>query len=72
MTLREWRRRNRRTLKDCAELFGAQTWNLVWRWENGKQLPRVPQMRRIYAATAGQVDPNSFYDLPELPLEAAA
>lgn len=30
------------------------------------QVPRRPQMRRIYVESNGVVTPNDFYDLPDL------
>jgi hypothetical protein len=33
------------------------------------RIPRKRTMRRIYLATGGQVTPNDFYDLPELPAD---
>ena len=32
----------------------------------GNRIPKPPVMRKIYAATGGLVDANSFYDLPSL------
>lgn len=31
------------------------------------RIPRPDPMRRIYLLTEGLVDPNSFYDLPDVP-----
>lgn len=36
------------------------------------RIPRPPTMRRIFLATGGKVDANSFYDLPSLPAEPAS
>lgn len=35
-----------------------------------RRIPRTSTMCRVYLATAGQVTPNDFYDLPALPAEA--
>lgn len=66
MALREWREINRLSLDAAAKRLGAANGTVVWRWENGVAIPRRGQMVRIYVETRGQVDPNSFYDLPAL------
>lgn len=38
----------------------------VWRYRTGRKMPHQDAMRLIYAFTKGAVDPNSFYDLPEI------
>jgi transcriptional regulator with XRE-family HTH domain len=75
MTFKEWRERNNCSLERCAELFGAANGSVISRYERGIRIPNREHMRRIYVQTRGAVDPNSFYDLPDLaalPREDAA
>ena len=43
----------------------------VHAYASGTRIPRKAEMQRIYAVTAGAVQPNDFYDLPDLPTESA-
>ena len=36
------------------------------RYRAGLRIPDKDPRRRIYVETGGEIDPNSFYDLPEL------
>jgi len=51
--------------KDFAEEIGDGPHNIN-RYCRGHRIPKPPVMRKIYAATGGLVDANSFYDLPSL------
>lgn len=41
----------------------------VSQYRNGARIPRREQMIAIYELTGGEVDPNSFYDLPPMQLD---
>lgn len=49
--------------KDFAEEIGDGPHNIN-RYCRGHRIPKPPVMRKIYVATGGLVDANSFYDLP--------
>lgn len=51
--------------KDFAEEIGDGPHNIN-RYCRGHRIPKPSVMRKIYAATGGLVDANSFYDLPSL------
>lgn len=51
--------------------------SMVLRWclpkrDPGRVVPRPAAMADIWIATRGAIDPNSFYDLPELKIELPA
>lgn len=50
--------------KAARELHVSHT--AVGHWVSGKRLPRPEQMLFIYRWSRGQVQPNDFYDLPNL------
>lgn len=71
MTLRDWRKVNKLTQAETGEFLGV-TQMAVCRYERGERIPSQPVMQRIVELTDGQVQPNSFYQIPALaPQEAA-
>ncbi|MDZ4254256.1 MAG: hypothetical protein U1A72_16940 [Sulfuritalea sp.] len=40
--------------------------NTVYRYRRHENIPEPEIMRRIYVVTGGRVQPNDFYDLPNL------
>lgn len=71
MTLRDWRLRKGLTLAAAAQGVGAPDGSMVSKWERGEMIPGRAYMRAIYVESAGQVQPNDFYDLPKLRARAA-
>ena len=65
MRLRTYRERERLTLEQLGERIG-RTGVAVSRYETGARVPGPEDMVRIYVATSGAVEPNDFYDLPDL------
>ena len=49
--------------KDFAEQIGDKPHNIN-RYCLGRRVPKPPVMRKIFEATGGLVDANSFFDLP--------
>jgi len=64
-TLDEWMNDEGMTGREFAELVGADQ-ATVSRWRRGLTTPGPEDMLRIYEVTGGEVDPNSFYDLPKV------
>ena len=54
-----------------AALVGDCTDHAVKKWRYDERLPRVEQMRRIYAVTDGAVTPNDFVLHPTAPADPA-
>ena len=50
---------------DFHERIGV-TRQALDRYRKGERIPKPAPMAKIYAATDGAVDPNSFYKLPSL------
>ena len=74
--LGEWRRKRGLTLAQLGALYGVR-FQLAYAHsldpaDPNFKMPRPDKMRRIFLATGGQVAPNDFYDLPELPAREAA
>jgi hypothetical protein len=71
MLLRSWLDQKHLTLTDFGAQIGvAATTVLRYCHPAGHRNRRMPEpdcMAAIYLATAGQVTPNDFHDLPELP-----
>lgn len=65
MKLGPWRRENKLTIGRLAEKL-ARSDMTVSRYCNERRIPEPETMRRIYVVTQGEVQPNDFYDLPEL------
>jgi transcriptional regulator with XRE-family HTH domain len=75
MRLREWRAQRNLSADQAAPILGIASGSTLARYERGARLPRKREMVDIFIATRGAVDPNSFYDLPDLaglPAEHAA
>lgn len=72
MTLKEWRERNGKSQPEVARLTGVANATVVSRWERGVHIPHRNEMVRLYILTGGQVDPNSFYGLPDLTAQEQA
>ena len=75
MRLREYLRHKQITLGEAATQLGVRL-GTVERWclaadHRRFRMPRRSQMLLIFVWSGGQVDPNSFYDLPTL-ADAAA
>jgi transcriptional regulator with XRE-family HTH domain len=64
-TLDEWIDAEGLTNTEFADLVGADN-GTISRWRRGVTIPRPEDMLRIYEATCGEVEPNSFYDLPKV------
>lgn len=65
MRLDMWLKRNKIWAKDFAPQIGVDGSTLSC-WVHKGSIPNKATMRAIYVATAGQVEPNDFYDLPDL------
>lgn len=66
MRFANWLSLNGHTPASFAKLRG---WSRVrvGRYASGARVPDKTAMREIYLTTNGQVTPNDFYDLPEIP-----
>jgi len=62
MTLDEWMTRQGYSSSELARQLGVNV-SMVSRWRNGLAIPDGENMIRIWQLSAGEVDPNSFYDL---------
>lgn len=58
--LTAYRAANGLTLEAFGNIVGA-TKGTVWKWENGKAIPRPPYMRKISESTSYSVSPNDWY-----------
>ena len=65
MRLQKWRENKGLTLDSVAGRVGVASMT-VSRWERGSRIPRRGEMLRLFLCTDGQVQPNDFYELPEL------
>ena len=70
-TLDAWRIARKLTYRTLGEKLGVSM-EAARRYCNGERIPSRPVMIEIYRLTAGAVQPNAFYDLPDLSLRAAA
>lgn len=71
MTLDEWLISTGMTERECGRRIGrAQA--TVNRYRQHKQLPRKPDIIKLYRLSEGAVQPNDFYDLPVLHQHQAA
>lgn len=61
MTLRAYLKAQGFTYEAFARRIGVANATTVWRYANGKRLPRPAVMRRITEATGGAVQPQDFY-----------
>ena len=77
MTLREWLRDQELSQRRFAEMVNEALRRLdyppdvrVWQQQIDRYckgaIPSIPIMRAIFVATRGLVEPNSWYDLPDL------
>lgn len=71
MKLGDWRRREAMTQPDLAIALDV-TLSSVARYETGTRMPEPDVMRRVYVVTDGSVQPNDFYDLPDLAVDRRA
>ncbi|MDP9412680.1 MAG: helix-turn-helix transcriptional regulator [Pseudomonadota bacterium] len=63
--LRKWRLERNYTLDAAAA--GVGTFRGTWYdWEVGRRVPSPAFMVAIYRFTEGAIEPNDFYDLPDL------
>lgn len=58
--LTQFRRKKKLTLEAFAEQVGA-TKGTVWKWENGKAIPRPAYMMKIVDLTRGKVSADAWY-----------
>lgn len=63
--LATWLEQNGHTPDSFALAMGRERTG-IYRILAGKRMPREDLIKKIYVFTGGAVDPNSFYDLPEL------
>lgn len=63
MKLRDWRRAAGKTVDDVAVALRVTT-DTVYRWEQGKLIPRRATMIRITAMTGGAVRADDFFGEP--------
>lgn len=61
MKLRDWRRAEKLTIDEAAARFGVSK-DTLYRWEQGKLLPRRKTIDRIVAATGGRVGGADFFE----------
>lgn len=66
MTLEAYLQRPDQSLGRLAKAIGVSPIT-VYRYAQGKSIPRPRTMRRILAATNGAVRPEDFYDLTPEP-----
>lgn len=68
--LRNWRRLNLLSQAGAAARLGVarRTWH---QWEQGAVIPGAAHMVGLVVLTGGEVQPNDFYDLPDLMSKAA-
>lgn len=69
MKLIEFKKQNRMTEREVSNLLGY-SFGATVKWLQGNRIPGPEQMVRIFEVTNGLVQPNDFYDLPELPKQA--
>lgn len=65
MKLSDWRRQNSLKQQQLADDLGCIVTSIA-RYETGLRRPDGPTMIRIYQLTDGLVQPNDFYNLPDL------
>jgi hypothetical protein len=64
-TLPDWLRLNNVNYSEFGVRIGRSR-ESVRRYCSGEAIPDRDAMPRIYRETAGEVEPNAFYDLPKL------
>lgn len=60
MKLKDYRALLKLTIEQAAEQLGTVKEN-VWRWENGKHIPRAEHMANIQKWSKGAVMATDFY-----------
>lgn len=60
--LREWRRAKGFTIAQVAERLDVLP-EMLSKWERGKHVPKAAYIEAIYTITAGEVEPNDFFEL---------
>lgn len=65
MRLDQWRIEQGLNIQQLADRIPT-THTAAWRYCRGIRVPNRATMPAIYRVTAGQVQPNDFYDLPQL------
>lgn len=58
--LTRFREDRKQTLEALAGELGASK-GMVWKWENGKAIPRPEYMRKIIDLSGGAVSANDWY-----------
>lgn len=66
MKLAEWRRSKGLTQQNVADGLGCVLATIA-RYEAGSRMPEPQMVVDIFCFTNGAVQPNDFYDLPNLP-----
>lgn len=61
---------NEITLSAFADAVGVANPSVVQKWAKQTRVPKPALMRRIFLVTGGAVQPNDFFDLPDLKLAA--
>lgn len=69
--LRSWRISNQLSQGQAGERLGVarRTWH---QWEAGAAIPGPSMMIELVALTGSLIQPNDFYDLPDLTLRKAS
>lgn len=62
--LTQFREARKQTLEALAIDLGASK-GMVWKWENGKAIPRPEYMRKIIDLSRGSVSANDWYEAAE-------
>ncbi len=71
MKLRRWMTREKVTYMAMSDRIG-RSHSVVQRYCTGERIPGRDAMVKIYVVTNGEVQPNDFYDLPTLAVNAPA
>ena len=70
MLLAEWRKAKGWTQRELALVLQVSTPSVA-SWEQRLKVPAAQHLVRIYCLSDGAVQPNDFYDLPDLSAPAA-
>ncbi|MBO7733097.1 MAG: helix-turn-helix transcriptional regulator [Methanobrevibacter sp.] len=62
MTLKEYLKTNKTTIEQLKNEFNVSQMTL-WRWENGKAIPRREMLEKIAKWSLGKVLPSDFYGI---------
>ena len=62
MTLKEYIKQNKKSIEEMKSVFGVSQMT-IWRWENGKVIPRKEELQKIATWSCGVVMPSDFYNM---------